>query len=294
MGLVSVITVTYESAAVFPAFLEGLKLADETDFELIVVDSGSSPDDRDSVRRMTEAAGGRFVSVGINVGYGVGSNVGASRARGRWLAFVNPDVSVPVADLSRLAHMAETHQLACAGPSIAAPGGEPAARALPLIRPFWKRRATQAPAVDSDVMPTQSMSGCCMVVEAETFRRLEGFDPRFFMFAEEIDLHARIAATGGTLGIVPSVTAVTVGAASSAGVTTQWGAAQRAVSYILYSRKHFGRVAGLGALLFRLLEICVEPRYKPRRRSFSQLLAELRKAREPRGALATLPIVDEF
>ena len=40
--------------------------------------------------------------------------------------------------------------------------------------------------------PVPLASGCFMVVRTALFRRLEGFDPRFFMYFEDYDLSLRI------------------------------------------------------------------------------------------------------
>lgn len=48
------------------------------------------------------------------------------------------------------------------------------------------------------------VSGCFMMLRGDAFRRLRGFDPRFFLYFEDFDLSLR-AATLGRLASVPSV-----------------------------------------------------------------------------------------
>ena len=60
---------------------------------------------------------------------------------------------------------------------------------------------------DELVLPaieTEFVSGCCMLITAELFRALCGFDERFFMYAEDADLSVRARQLGAKILIVNS------------------------------------------------------------------------------------------
>lgn len=247
--LLSIVTVTYNSAEVLPKFFEGLGELPGEIVEAIVVDSGS--DDTASIAAEVELAGGMLVEVPENVGYGFGSNIGARLATGEWLAFVNPDVEVSVERLLALVELARTRGLTVVGPTIRSREQEAPPSARPLIEPLWRRPSWEFRAVDHVVL-APSMSGCCMVVAASAFDEVGGFDPRFFMFAEETDLHLRLQRTGAAAGVAQEIVAYTEGGGSSEGVTTTWANVQRSVSRVLYSFKNLSRVAATVDLGWRV------------------------------------------
>ena len=51
-------------------------------------------------------------------------------------------------------------------------------------------------------------SGCFMLVRTALLRRVGGFDPRFFMYFEEVDLSQRLAARGWETWYEPAATVV--------------------------------------------------------------------------------------
>jgi GT2 family glycosyltransferase len=47
------------------------------------------------------------------------------------------------------------------------------------------------------------LSGACLAIPLDTWRRLGGFAERFFMYHEDVDLSVRLRMRGGTVGIEP-------------------------------------------------------------------------------------------
>lgn len=275
----TIVTVTHNSSHVLPSFLESLNLDQVGESaHLVLVDSGS--DDPSAVRSAALACGAHFIDAQANVGYGSASNIGAIGAESEWIAFVNPDVSVAAQDLLRLCGAAEANGLAAIGPTILLPGGGTETNVRSLIVPPWRRRTrrtlVKATPLSEDILRCASVSGCCLVVETEAFASVGGFDPRFFMFAEEIDLQARLGKRGHVIGMSSSVFVESPGGASSEGVTPRWGNTQRLASHVLYVDKHFTRLEGLVDLGWRTLQVLSDRRYFPRRTSLRQLFAEVR------------------
>jgi len=93
--VVSIVVVTYNSAATMPQFVRSLPdaLVGVAQHELIVVDSGSSDPTLDEVARIAPWA--RRISLGSNAGYAAGINAGvaASTLNGPVLV-LNPDLSL--------------------------------------------------------------------------------------------------------------------------------------------------------------------------------------------------------
>jgi N-acetylglucosaminyl-diphospho-decaprenol L-rhamnosyltransferase len=271
---VSVITVTYNSSHILSDFIDTLELGREPDFELIIVDSGS--DDAAQSEEIARAAGARFIRSGLNVGYGMGSNIGSAAALGEWLVFANPDVAVTSRQLRDLIGIALLNGVQCIGPQVASMDGQPTRSWGRTITPPWRRRSNGYTEKGSLIV-AETISGCCMAISAEDFMRLEGFDSTFFMFCEEMDLHRRMGDSGGCIAIASEVVVRTPGGASSLGVTDRWRSVERMVGHTRYVFKHFTRLEGFVAVAYNVLQIGLHSKFRSRRTSFAQFLNGLRR-----------------
>ncbi len=112
--------------------------------------------------------------------------------------------------------------------------------------------------------------GTVLLLRAAALRQVGGFDERFFLYAEETDWARRAARLGWRHAVVPTVTAVHVGAGTSPDATrreTHFHASQE-----LYLRKHHGswgwHVARSAQIAGSALRAVVLP---PARRSAARL-----------------------
>ena len=185
--LVSLIVVTYRSAAHLPGFFAALAATRYAPYEILVVDN-ASPDGtaRLVAERFPQA---RLIANAENAGFGRACNQGARAARGEYLVFLNPDVTVTPGWLDTLVrHMAAHPDAGIICPQTLYPdeagrgtwdrglGGETAARA-PSPRP-------QAPGVAE----TAAVPGCALMVRRAAWQALGGFDEAFFLYWEDTDL----------------------------------------------------------------------------------------------------------
>ena len=264
---ISVIVVTHDSSLVLEDFLEQLGSGRELDDEIIVVDSGSS--ELGAIETTVRNHDAELLAYRLNIGYGAASNRGAEVAKNAWLAFVNPDVETSVDDFRSLAEEASSHGISCLGPKIVDTAGIPIQVSGRTISPPW--RASDVSFTPSGSLTyVESISGCCMLMPASTFRELGGFDEFFFMFCEEIDLHKRIRERGGTVAMTASICVRTPGSGSSSTTSRRWSMTERAVAHVRYTYKHFGLWAGLTDLLWRCMRILWGGEFRPRLVSFRQ------------------------
>ena len=217
---VSIIIVAYNvpdllrrCLATIPDSIDGLSA------EVFVVDNGSGDGTWDSIvsRKDVQAIRGSR-----ELGFGRGNNLAATRARGRWLLFLNPDTELTPFAVRRLVERGDADPaLGVLGPRLELADGSldpaacrtfptPASAALRLLR--WPRRLLPRDARPYNVAPStrremrvDAVSGACMLVRAEAFRRVGGFDPRFFTYGEDLDLGYRIREAGWPTLFVPSV-----------------------------------------------------------------------------------------
>jgi GT2 family glycosyltransferase len=200
---VSVIVLNYNGAAWLERCLHSLRT--QTIFhkiEVIVADNASPDGSAElAVQYLKDWPNARVMPNGRNLGFAEGNNRPARLARGRYLFFLNNDAWLEPACIERL----------LAGVTSAG-----AVAACPLVLNYEDDSFQSAGAGGFDVFglatsrrppsttrPVLMPEGCGYLIERERFLALGGFDPEFFMFAEEFDLSWRVWIAGGRACVVP-------------------------------------------------------------------------------------------
>jgi N-acetylglucosaminyl-diphospho-decaprenol L-rhamnosyltransferase len=203
---VSVLIVAWNSSAelrrTLPPLLAELRDGDE----LIVVDN-DSPDDSAAVAKEL-APQVKLVTMGRNRGFAGGANVGARAATGDLLVILNPD-AMPLpgwGEAIRRPWLEGRGWSAWQGLVAGADGMtiNSARNPVHFTGIVWSGMHDEpieaAPAPGEVV----SLSGACLAVPLEVWRRVGGFAPKFFMYHEDVDLALRLRLAGETAGIEPA------------------------------------------------------------------------------------------
>jgi GT2 family glycosyltransferase len=146
------------------------------------------------------------IESGGNLGYGGGNNLGAQRASGELLVFLNPDavaqpgfrdaIAAPLEDGS---HWGAWQGLVTAegGRTINTRGG-----VVHFTGLAWAGGAGE-PRADAETAGGEPgfASGACLAIPRETFAALGGFAEKFFLYHEDVDLSLRVRLAGGELGV---------------------------------------------------------------------------------------------
>lgn len=232
---VSIIVLTYRSTAYIGDCVAALRRAiPSVPAELIIVDNDSG-DDTPEVARAA-APDGRVVESGRNGGFAFGCHVGAERARGAWLLFVNPDAAPEPGSIDALLECATADPRAgivggrCVDPSGSADPkdwwGRPTlwsmfcfALLLSSIFPGHRWFDPESPLPWSgDPAQTRAVpivTGGFMLVSREAWERTGGFDRSFFMYGEDADFCLRAARAGFRPTVTARATYLHEGGASS-------------------------------------------------------------------------------
>jgi GT2 family glycosyltransferase len=202
--VLSVIIVNYNGAPWLQRCLDSLHRQTLFDRIEIIVADNASPDgsERLAAGLMGGWPNGRTLQHGANLGYSGGNNRAALQARGRYLFFLNSDTWLEPQCLERLVQEMDA-------------GG--AAAAAPLIMEYLNGAIQSVSSRGFDIFGLLSSGGgrlerreifaaegCSLLIEREWFRKLGGFDDRFFMYADEYDLCWRLWAAGGRVILAPS------------------------------------------------------------------------------------------
>ena len=205
MNGISVVIVSFNAPDFLHLCLESVTAAlAGMDGEIIVVDNASDEDCLPVIRENFPAV--RLIANEENVGFSRASNQGAKIAQGKYLLFLNPDTVLPEDSLKRVLSHAEAHPdtgaLGCRfidGTGKLLPECK---RNLPGIRAAaarlfgldWGYYANHLD--EEETGEVEVLTGAFMFLRRELFQQLGGFDERFFMFGEDIDLSYRIQCSG--------------------------------------------------------------------------------------------------
>ncbi len=200
--------------------------------EVVLVDSGSTDGTAAAVRR---AHPGVAVVELPNVGYARAANAGIVRTRAPFVAVANADVRFRPGTLRTLAAtLAADPALAGVGPLVRYPDGTPQASARRLPDPAtavghallglwwpsnpWTRRYRMRDVPAGEPREVDWLSGCALLLRRRALAVVDGFDPGYFLFVEDLDLGWRLRRAGWRLRFEPTAEVVHhVGAATDAG-----------------------------------------------------------------------------
>ena len=224
-------TVSYHSEPYLGDFLESVRGAASSPVVTTVVNN--APDDAHVPDSVAGHPRVHVLEAGANLGYGAGMNLGASKAGDTdWLLLANPDLTFAPGAIDELVRVGiGDSSIGVVGPLIYAAGGEvyPSARRLPSLRYgighalfglIWRSNPwTRAYLADRENPPRQRdagwLSGACLLVRREAFEEVGGFDDKFFMYFEDVDLCARIKRAGWRIVYAPSASITHAGGHST-------------------------------------------------------------------------------
>lgn len=223
---ITAVVVTYESASTIEQCLQRLRHADGV-AEIRVVDNQSSDDTLDVVQRHALADPRvRFIANPDNPGFGVACNQGAIIAGAPWLAFINPDCLVETDTFVRMQALVPAGMTPLFGADLVDEQGRRDGAARRRDPDFAAMLAAvlhgqKPPSLDIDVddtqalQPVQAISGALMLMPRALFQHIGGFDERYRLHAEDLDLCRRARLAGATIAVANAVRVIHVRGVSS-------------------------------------------------------------------------------
>jgi GT2 family glycosyltransferase len=211
MTRLAIIIVSYNSRSDLDNTLRSLTEPPPTvSHEIVVVDNASSDSTPGHVRERWPDV--RLIASESNLGFARANNLGVRGTASDLVLFVNPDTIVPAGGIDRLVSIMDARpDVGIVGPRIVdgrgraelsfgamiAPWAELRQkllvrgndRGLPLIMALVERMTRRPRLVDW-------VSGACLLIRRQDLEAAGGFDARFFMYAEDVDLCAAVRARG--------------------------------------------------------------------------------------------------
>jgi N-acetylglucosaminyl-diphospho-decaprenol L-rhamnosyltransferase len=222
----SVIIVSFNSGGCIRACVESVRKQLPA-AEVIAIDNAS---DDDSVSILSSFQDVRVLRSAENVGFGRACNLGVEAAQGTHLLFLNPDVVVTGVDEQGLERLYEDGPFGLVGPALRRTDGRGKRVDAGNAESHWLQDylantwltlwPREFPLSGSGRKAPRSpdwVSGAMLLARTAEFRRLGGFDPRFFLYYEDRDLCARYRRAGLPIARSTALVGQHVGSSSTQG-----------------------------------------------------------------------------
>ncbi len=193
--LISAAIVSYNCAkktlAAVNSILEHTKI---DGFKLYVIDNNS-----EDKQYFENLKGATLIENSKNNGFGGGHNKALELPLGKYHAVINPDIEINEDVLKAITDIMEKNpDIVMATPKILNPDGSQ--QQLPKRNPNLKyiflgrlskkirEEYTRANEIFEDITDIDFCTGCFFVIRSDIFKKIGGFDDRFFMYMEDADL----------------------------------------------------------------------------------------------------------
>lgn len=237
---VSVVIPAYNSARTLPACLQSVCQLNYPDYEVILVDDGSTDATPELVRQFPQV---RYVRLPANVGLSAARNTGIAAATGEIVAFTDADCRVDEDWLFYLVSTLETGGFAAVGgPNLFPPDDSPVAAAV-MAAPGGPRHVLLT---DREA---EHVPGCNMAFYKWVFERVGAFDPAFRRAGDDVDICWRLQKAGFRIGFSPGAVVWHYRRATLRAYLAQQFGYGRAESSL--ARKHPDRFGFLGGSIWR-------------------------------------------
>lgn len=214
------VVVNYESGDLLGDCVESIR--DDTSagpVDLVVVDNASRDDSIAKMRARFPDT--RVVSAPGNVGYARAANLGIAATRAEVVAVINPDARVHPGTAKAMVERIETQPaLAAVGPRVLNTDGSvyPSARLVPsvplaimhgLLGLWWPTNPFTTKYRQLDADPARArlvdwLSGSAIWLRRRALDDVGGWDERYFMYMEDIDLCWRFRRRGWEMAFEPT------------------------------------------------------------------------------------------
>lgn len=185
--------------------------------QVVVADSGSSDG---SLAAVADAHPDVARLALPNLGFGQAANCGIRETTADAVVVANADTVFSPGSARRLGEfLAANPDVGAAGPKVVFPDGRTqlSARAFPdiptaighaflgIVWPDnrWTRRYRLTDWDHESQRDVDWLSGCCVALNRQAFDEVDGFDPAYFMFVEDVDLCWRLGRAGWRVVFAP-------------------------------------------------------------------------------------------
>nr|WP_321399787.1 glycosyltransferase family 2 protein [uncultured Desulfobacter sp.] len=200
--IVSIIIVSYNTADLLYACLKSVENELENSgltgqAEIFVVDNNS----KDGSGEIVKAEFPRvcLIQNNQNLGFGKANNRAITQAKGNYLFFLNPDAEVCRDAIGIMVDFMEKNpNIGLAGTTLVFPDGS-SQPSVEETYPGARHAASDLQNLPGDIA---WVMGASMIARADLIKKIGGFDERFFLYGEDIDLCLSVRKSGFAVGVI--------------------------------------------------------------------------------------------
>src|SRR5690606_10758818 len=180
--------------------------------ETIVVDNDSPEKPIEFIREKFPNV--HFIESKENLGFAKANNLGVEKARGEYVLILNPDALIPENLFTEILPFADSYQnLGALGVRLIDANGNfhpESKRNIPdfrntfgkLFGAFVNKKNTKGyyktEVGEFEIAPAEILVGAFMLMRRSVYEEVGGFDPRYFMYGEDIELSNTLVVNGFT------------------------------------------------------------------------------------------------
>ncbi len=225
---ISIIIVSYNSRSHLEKCLESIATNVNKLYETIVVDNNSTDHPEEIIIKFSRTT---FLPLKANRGFSFANNYGAKTASGQYFVFLNPDTQITKGSIEDLLRCAQqTAQLGAVAPRLLNPDKTTQASCFPqpsllgAVQEFWlnhKGAFNKYYPISENPTKVYCAVGACLLIPRKVFDKVGGWDERFFMYYEDLELARQIKKLGLDLWYLPQSEVIHFHGASTSRVPEQ-------------------------------------------------------------------------
>lgn len=224
----SVVIVTFNNEKTIKGCLDSLFKSSQG-IKVVVVDNNSQDKTKQIIKEFDRKV--TLIESKDNLGFAKANNWGEKKVDTDYVIFLNPDTKIlRNGSLEKLRDaLAENPQFGLIGPQLIFPSGnvQKSVRNLPTpVRAFKEYVLGNKGAYDfylpksHGLCEIESVVGACIVMRKDVFEKIGGFDERYFLYFEDLQLCKDIRKMGCKVGYLPMVTVEHLEGGSGPGLIT--------------------------------------------------------------------------
>lgn len=205
----SVIIVNYNTADFVKRCLASIVLQNKVQYEVIVIDNGS----KDGIAGVInhDYPWVTFIENEENLGFAAANNQGVKISSGRYIYYLNPDTKLTPGVFKKLIEYMDTHlEMGLAGTCMVNPDGS-LQSSVERRYPGQRYAGEELKNLKGDIA---WVLGASMIARRNIIETLNGFDERFFLYGEDLDLCLMIRKAGWCIGFVQDAVVIHWGGGS--------------------------------------------------------------------------------
>lgn len=200
--LLSIVIVTFNNQSSIESCLDSVIKNLPEDGEILVFDNASSDQTLKKIERFSQKI--NLIKSDQNLGFAKANNLATEKAQGEYLFFLNPDTIVSPGAIETLINFLKIHpEVGIVAPKLilSETQVQPSVRQLPTIwgaiKEYYLNRKysyeAYAPKFQTEV---ESVVGAAIMIKKDIFLKVGGYDQKFFLYFEDLDLCRKILKIG--------------------------------------------------------------------------------------------------